>query len=190
MKLLKRPRAGTDPVKGRLTAMIKYSYENIVYLEYNKSHRSLVDTVHLYFSVVQTGISCENSVRGRSGPLPVPGLESIAGSLEQIALHDHTIRSIHVEFQLWVIVRKILQGEHTRTWSWSSLPLGVHWWSCQNDRHHHSAHIRSKQQIQYVSVRWCSGGVCVCVCEVHLNKKKYARVPVVLCVCSLTKVSI
>lgn len=40
--------------------------------------------------------------------LPVPGLESIAGPLEQVALHDHTIGRIHVEFQLGVIVRKVL----------------------------------------------------------------------------------
>lgn len=47
-----------------------------------------------------------------ASPLPVPGLECIAGPLKKIALHDHTIGCIHVEFQLWIIVRKILWGEH------------------------------------------------------------------------------
>lgn len=42
--------------------------------------------------------------------LPVPGLESITGPLEEVALHDHAIWCVHVEFQLGVIVRKVLQG--------------------------------------------------------------------------------
>lgn len=42
--------------------------------------------------------------------LPVPSLEGVAGSLEQIALHDHAVRSIHIELQVGIIiVRKILQ---------------------------------------------------------------------------------
>lgn len=44
--------------------------------------------------------------------LPVPGLESITGPLEEIALHDHTIGCIHIEFQLGVIVGKVLHREH------------------------------------------------------------------------------
>lgn len=44
--------------------------------------------------------------------LPVPGLERIAGPLEEVALHDHAIGCIHIEFQLGVIIRKVLQGEH------------------------------------------------------------------------------
>lgn len=44
--------------------------------------------------------------------LPVPGLECITGPLEEIALHDHTIGCIHIEFQLGVIVGKVLQREH------------------------------------------------------------------------------
>lgn len=44
--------------------------------------------------------------------LPVPGLESITGPLEEIALHDHTIGCIHIEFQLGVIVGKVLHRGH------------------------------------------------------------------------------
>lgn len=44
--------------------------------------------------------------------LPVPGLECITGPLEEIALHDHTIGCIHIEFQFGVIVGKVLHREH------------------------------------------------------------------------------
>lgn len=32
--------------------------------------------------------------------LPVPGLKGIAGPLEQVALHHHTIRSVHIKLHL------------------------------------------------------------------------------------------
>lgn len=48
------------------------------------------------------------------GSSPVPSFESIAGSLEQIALHDDPIGCVHIEFKLGIIVGKILQMEHVK----------------------------------------------------------------------------
>lgn len=42
--------------------------------------------------------------------LPVPGLEGIAGPLEQVPLHHHTIRGIHVELHLRVVIREVLNN--------------------------------------------------------------------------------
>lgn len=44
---------------------------------------------------------------------PVPCFESIAGPLEQVALHDDPVWRIHVEFQLGLIVGKVLGEEQT-----------------------------------------------------------------------------
>lgn len=44
-------------------------------------------------------------------PSPVPGLKSIAGPLEEVPLHDHAVGCIYIEFQLGIIVWKILIGE-------------------------------------------------------------------------------
>ena len=41
--------------------------------------------------------------------LPVPGLKGIAGPLEQVALHHHAVRSIHVELHLRVVIGKVLK---------------------------------------------------------------------------------
>ena len=41
--------------------------------------------------------------------LPVPGLKSIAGPLEQVALHHHTIRSVHIELHLGFVIREVLK---------------------------------------------------------------------------------
>lgn len=40
--------------------------------------------------------------------LPVPGLESVARPLEEVPLHHHAIGCIYIEFQLGIIIRKIL----------------------------------------------------------------------------------
>lgn len=40
--------------------------------------------------------------------LPVPGLKRVAGPLEEVALHDDTIGGIHIEFQLGIVIRKVL----------------------------------------------------------------------------------
>lgn len=51
-------------------------------------------------------------------PLPVPGLKGIAGPLEQVALHHHAVRSIHVELHLGVVIREVLKGdENAQSWS-------------------------------------------------------------------------
>lgn len=40
--------------------------------------------------------------------LPVPGLEGIAGPLEQVALHHHTVRRVHIELGLGVVIGEVL----------------------------------------------------------------------------------
>ena len=44
---------------------------------------------------------------------PVPGLEGVAGPLEQVSFHDHAIRSVNVELHLSVIVGEVLRDTHT-----------------------------------------------------------------------------
>ena len=46
---------------------------------------------------------------------PVPGLEGIAGPLEQVSFHDHAIRSVNVELHLSVIIGEVLRDTHTHT---------------------------------------------------------------------------
>lgn len=48
--------------------------------------------------------------------LPVPGLECVAGSFEEVAVHDYTIWSVHIELQLGVIIGKVLWKEHKDAW--------------------------------------------------------------------------
>ena len=42
--------------------------------------------------------------------VPVPGLEGIAGPLEQVTLHHHTIGRVHVELRLGVVVGEVLSA--------------------------------------------------------------------------------
>lgn len=44
--------------------------------------------------------------------LPVPCFESIAGPLEQVALHDDPVGRVHVEFKLGIIIGKVLGEKH------------------------------------------------------------------------------
>lgn len=46
---------------------------------------------------------------------PVPGLEGVAGPLEQVALHHHAVRSVHVELHLGVVIGKVLRGRQGDT---------------------------------------------------------------------------
>lgn len=39
---------------------------------------------------------------------PVPGLESVAGPLEEITLHHHAVGRIDIELQLGVIIGEVL----------------------------------------------------------------------------------
>lgn len=45
--------------------------------------------------------------RRREG-LPIPGLEGIAGALEEVAFQDNAAGRIYVILQLWVIAREVL----------------------------------------------------------------------------------
>lgn len=47
--------------------------------------------------------------------IPVPGLKGIAGPLEQVALHHHTIRSVNIEFHFRFVIGEILEhGEKNK----------------------------------------------------------------------------
>lgn len=50
----------------------------------------------------------------RSYHSPVPGFEGVAGSLEQVALHHHSVGGVHVELHLRVIVGKVLKERQSR----------------------------------------------------------------------------
>lgn len=45
---------------------------------------------------------------------PVPGLERVAGPLEQVALHHHAVWSVHIELSLGVVIGKVLEREAGR----------------------------------------------------------------------------
>lgn len=59
---------------------------------------------------------------------PIPGLECIAGSLEEVSFHHYSIGSINVEFHLGFIVREILKAQSTgrrgkdMSWCWDCFP--------------------------------------------------------------------
>ena len=40
---------------------------------------------------------------------PVPGLEGVASPLKEVAFHHYTIRSVHIELHLGLIVGEILR---------------------------------------------------------------------------------
>lgn len=57
--------------------------------------------------------------------LPVPGLEGIAGPLEQVALHHHAVRSVHVELHLGLVIGKVLGGRQEDTgWTQAAVQTG------------------------------------------------------------------
>ena len=72
---------------------------------------SLFDSVKNYNDSSHVGDLKTNGAEGS----PVPGLEGIAGPLEEVSLHDHAIRSVNVELHLSVIVGEVLRNTHKHT---------------------------------------------------------------------------
>lgn len=62
----------------------------------------------------RSGENLEISERVVQPLLPVPGLERIAGPLEQVALHHHAVWSVHIELHLGVVIGKVLGRETGR----------------------------------------------------------------------------
>lgn len=61
-------------------------------------------------------LSPADKISERSAPplLPVPGLEGVAGPLEQVALHHHAVWSVHIELRLGVVIGKVLRRDTGR----------------------------------------------------------------------------
>ena len=45
---------------------------------------------------------------GRAGRVPIPCFESVAGPLEQVALHRDAVVCVHIVLQLGVVIREVL----------------------------------------------------------------------------------
>lgn len=79
------------------------------------------------------GISCVRSL----GPdtkwnmryySPIPCFESIAGSLEEVAFHHHSIWGIDIKLHLWVIIGEVLHME--RDWGSNTAAFPRWRWAC------------------------------------------------------------